>query len=192
MVLTVLLVRYSMIDRGVEKDPLLRKPRARSVEEAVTPLAKLYVPPEEEPLRTPVPVVPAARVVAVVPAAQSDVVPTLKPVGSVAVALVPMPSKFSGIAVPVEVMLNWAYISGHTMKSIPINNRYNFLIVHFGFKGTINYWLFTGTGVQAEITTSKGFFGGGTVLCQRYKPFIIQMLPFSGNYKKYGLINILM
>ena len=189
MVLTVLLVKLSIIDLGEVKDPLFRKPRARSVAEAVMPLAKLYVPPEDELERTPVPVVPAARVVAVVPLDQSA--PILKPVGSVAVAPVPMPSKFSVNAVPVDVMLIWAWERVH-VKITHARRKYNFLIVHFWFYGNNKLlvihrnWRASGNNYQYSI------FGGGTVLlCQRYKPCIIQMLPFSGNYKKSGLINTL-
>jgi hypothetical protein len=127
----------SIIERGEVKDPEFRKPRARSVEAAVTPSAKLYTPPEEEPVRTPVPVVPADRVVVSTPVAQSVpfTFPVLKPVGSLAVALLPMPLKFSVIAVPVALIRrrDCAYISGHTSRSIPMSRRYNFLIVHICF-----------------------------------------------------------
>lgn len=83
-----------MMLRGEIKPLELRKPSARSVELAVMPLAKLYAPPAEEPVSAPVPVVPAACVVAVVPAEYSVPFDTLNPVGRVAVALLPMPSKF--------------------------------------------------------------------------------------------------
>ena len=52
---------------------------------------------------------PADLVVTVLPVAQSE--PNLKPVGKVAVALAPIPSKFSVKAVPTEVMLICAFVS---------------------------------------------------------------------------------
>ena len=58
------------------------------------------------PVSAPVPVVPAAKVVLVVPVAQS--VPSLKPVGNSAVAVLPIASKFSVKAVPVDVIFIWA------------------------------------------------------------------------------------
>jgi hypothetical protein len=138
MVPPVLLVMANIIDRGVPKLPELRKPRERSVEEAVTPLAKLYTPPEELLERMPVPLVPADLWVVSTPAAQSNPVtfPVLKPVGSVAVALVPMPSKFWGNAVPVDVMMIWALLLKHTHNTMTISNRNlmlkNALIRRFG------------------------------------------------------------
>ena len=98
---------------------------ARSVVVDV-PLPKLYKPPAvgavvtEEKLET---------VVADVLVAQSE--PNLKPVGKVAVALVPIPSKFSVKAVPTEVMLICAFVSftknNDTIASVS-NRKWHFII----------------------------------------------------------------
>ena len=56
----VLLVIFKTIDLG-ELNPLeVRNPKLLSVDDAVTPLAKLYTPPLEVPVSAPVPEVPAA------------------------------------------------------------------------------------------------------------------------------------
>ena len=99
----MLLVNFNTIDLGEVKVPVFKNPRERSVAEAVTPFAQLIVPPDDEPVTAPVPVVPKANVVAVVPVDQS--VPILNPVGSVAVALLPIGSKSCGKAVPVLVIV---------------------------------------------------------------------------------------
>jgi hypothetical protein len=107
----VLLVICTKSWRGLVKPPDESQPTALSVEVAVTPFAKLYDPPDEVPLSTPAPVVPAACVVAVaadentgVGAAES----VLQPVGNVAVAEFPIPSKFSVKAAPIVVILDTA------------------------------------------------------------------------------------
>ncbi len=73
--------------------------------------------------------------VAVVPVDQSG--PNLKPVGREAVVLLPMPSKFSVTAVPVEVIGSCANKSGHAISSIPMSSRLQFFYVHKGFEGKI-------------------------------------------------------
>src|SRR6516225_9560627 len=101
------------------------------------------------------PVVPAAWVVACVPDAQSG--PILKPLGSVAVALVPMPSKFSVTAVPVVLIEICANNPGHAINSIPISSRYNFLIACIK---VLQEKIFIGYSMilaQVECATSLGF-----------------------------------
>jgi hypothetical protein len=97
------LVNFKTIDLGEVKVPVFKNPKDLSVAVAVTPLAQLMVPPLDDDVTAPVPVVPKAKVVAVVPVDQS--VPILNPVGSVAVPLLPIESKFWGNAVPVLVIL---------------------------------------------------------------------------------------
>lgn len=69
-------------------------PNALSVEDAVTPAAKLYILPLEDPVMTPVPEVPAAAPVAV---AAREYVALLarQPLGNDAVAEDPIVLKFS-------------------------------------------------------------------------------------------------
>lgn len=82
--------------RGLENEPVVRNPRLRSVDEAVTPFAQLMMPPPEVPVTAPVPLVPYATVVANVAVDQSGLVAaTLNPDGKVAVALLPIALKFS-------------------------------------------------------------------------------------------------
>ena len=72
-------------------------------------MAKLYVPPLEEPVKARLPLVQPAAVVAVVPVVQLGDAPlpfTLKPVGRVAVEEIQNASKFCVYAVPVEVIDN--------------------------------------------------------------------------------------
>ncbi|MFN4286006.1 MAG: hypothetical protein ACK4E8_08570 [Lacibacter sp.] len=91
---------------------LFRKPNARSDEMAVMPSAKLYVPPADELFNTPAPVVPAAAVVSVVPLTHVVALDTLKPLGKVAVALVPIPSKFWVTGVPIVLIVTCALAVG--------------------------------------------------------------------------------
>jgi hypothetical protein len=85
-------------------------PKALSVDVAVTPLAKLYNEPEEEPLRAPVPEVPKASVVLVAPVLQFIVVLfplTRNPEGIGAAAVLPIELKFSVTGVPMVVRESW-------------------------------------------------------------------------------------
>ena len=86
------------------KLPELSIPNALSVEEAVTPSAKLYILPPEEPVIMPVPDVPAAAPVAVA-AREYVALLALQPLGSDAVADEPIPLKFSE-KTDVPVILN--------------------------------------------------------------------------------------
>jgi tRNA G37 N-methylase Trm5 len=65
------------------------------------------MPPVEVPVSTPVPLVPAASVVAVLASEKvvAVLLPILKPEGSEAVAELPIPSKFSVVGVTVLVTL---------------------------------------------------------------------------------------
>jgi hypothetical protein len=74
-------------------DPVVKNPSDRSVELAVIPLPQFITPPVDVPVTMPIPVVPYASVVAVVPVDQLAEVFTLKPVGRVAVPELPIPSK---------------------------------------------------------------------------------------------------
>ena len=114
IVTPVLLVICTKSCRGLVKPLDESQPTALSVEVAVTPFAKLYEPPDELLVSTPVPVVPAACVVAVAADEYTVVaVPesVLQPVGNVAVAELPMPSKFSVKAVPIVVILDTAALA---------------------------------------------------------------------------------
>jgi hypothetical protein len=96
-------VIFNTIDFGEVKLPEFKNPNALSEEDAVTPFAQFTTPPLDPLVTTLVPVVPYAWLVTVVPVDQS--VPILNPVGSVAVLLLPIPSKFSENGVFMEEML---------------------------------------------------------------------------------------
>jgi hypothetical protein len=84
---------------------------------AKTPFAKLQSPPPEVLVMAPVPDVPYALLVAVLPVDQSG--PNLNPEGRVAVAEAPIASKFCVCATPVEVMDGsvWAFVCKEKQKA---------------------------------------------------------------------------
>jgi hypothetical protein len=84
----------------------LRIPKLLSVEEELTPSAKLYAPPDDELVNALVPVVPPA-LLSVVAALKYAAAPILQPVGHDANDELPIPLKF-WVNGELLVILNWA------------------------------------------------------------------------------------